>query len=98
MATSNFDSEYYLYFPQRLANIPILIRNPDFMPDRDFDFEGNEPYNNLDLIELEFDEPYPKKPVLVDILYKSGGRLVISAKLNNLLPRLKLAVLKQYLQ
>jgi hypothetical protein len=89
MTHNKFDSEYYLHFPKITANVPVLIFNPDFMPDRDFDFEENEPYN-LDLIELEFNEPYPKKPVLVDFLYKSSGDLVVSEKFNDLLSPLKI--------
>ena len=83
----NFGKEYYIGFSQIQAGVPLL--SDDSNSDIDLDLKTNEPYS-IKLIEFAFKEPYPKNPLMLDVLCKSGGNFVISKKLYDILSPLKI--------
>jgi hypothetical protein len=69
--------DYYLLLAANEHSIPSIIQNSD--SDLDLDLEEGH-LDEIDLIEFEFDEPYPKKPKMADYL-DGGGIGVISEKI-----------------
>ena len=77
------DFDYYVPFPVFSAQTPTLIVNPDSDLDIDLDLEIPYPLKTK-LIEFEFCEPYPKKPAMVDYMFRSGDG-ILSEKINQAL-------------
>ena len=79
----NNEFDYCLAFPVMKPGTPTVIVSPDWDYEEDIDMIETE--INLDdfgpiPIEFEFDEPYPKKPIIVDSFTHCGFG-VISEKL-----------------
>jgi hypothetical protein len=88
----NNELDYYLAFPVMTPGTPTVIVSPDWDCDQDINLIETE--IQLDdfgpiPIEFEFDEPYPKKPVIVDS-FTNCGFGVISEKLYAILEPLKI--------
>jgi hypothetical protein len=75
------DFDYYLLLPVAIPNSPAVILGEN--PTRD-DIMVNHPLVNIDVVELAFDEPYPKKPAMVDF-HDDGIIVVFSEKLYQIL-------------
>ena len=75
MDTNEFD--YYLVFAQSAPSVPAITLSDDSDYD-DLDMIQEE--IDADILEFEIDEPFPKKPVMVDF-HDDGTIEVVSAKI-----------------
>lgn len=85
----NNEFDYYLHFPIMGPSTPAVRQSMEWDSDIDLDLANEEPlgddFGPLPIV-FEFDEPYPKKPDMVDCFYE----LVVSSKVHSVLESLNI--------